>query len=124
MDKRELICIGCPLGCSLEVDIEHNNVVKVSGNQCKRGIDYAMKECTNPTRIITTTLEVIGGKDEMVAVKTDKDIPKDKIFDCIRVLKNIKVKAPIKIGEIIYKNILNTGANIVATSNVYVYGDS
>lgn len=117
MDKRELTCICCPLGCSLEADLEHNNVIKVSGNQCKRGIDYAIKECTNPTRVITTTLEVIGGRDEMVAVKTDKDIPKDKIFDCIRVLKNVKVKAPVKIGDIIYENILGTGANIVATSN-------
>ena len=81
MEKRELICINCPLGCPLTVMLEGGEVVSVSGNTCPRGEAYARKEVTNPTRIVTSTVMVEGGKAAMVSVKTKEDIPKDKIFD-------------------------------------------
>ncbi|TDT61339.1 DUF1667 domain-containing protein [Fonticella tunisiensis] len=118
MIKKELICIGCPLGCSLEVLVENGSVIKISGHSCKKGEDYAVKECTNPTRIITTTLEVINGAEAMVSVKTERDIPKDKIYECIRALKGVKVEAPVEAGQVIVENILNTGVNVIATKNV------
>lgn len=118
MDKRELICIGCPMGCSLEVEIENNNVKKVSGNSCKIGEEYAIKECSNPTRIVTTSVGIVGGVFDTLSVKTEKDIPKDKIEECIKELKDIVVKAPVKIGDIIVSNIANTGVNIIATRKI------
>lgn len=118
MEKRELTCIGCPLGCSLEVEMDNEKVIKVTGNSCNIGHDYGIKECTNPTRIVTTTVFVEKGQDPVVSVKTETDIPKDKIFDLIKALKDIKVKAPINIGDVIVSNILNTVVNIVATKNV------
>jgi CxxC motif-containing protein len=118
MVKRELTCIGCPLGCNLEVEIDNGKVVKVSGNSCNIGHEYGIKECTNPTRIVTTTVFVENGQDPVVSVKTENDIPKDKIFDCIKALKDIKINAPINIGDVIVSNVLNTGVNIVATKNV------
>ncbi|WP_055669177.1 DUF1667 domain-containing protein [Desnuesiella massiliensis] len=118
MNKRELICIGCPMGCNLEVEIENNNVKKVSGNSCKIGEEYAIKECSNPTRIVTTSVGIIGGIFDTLSVKTEKDIPKDKIEECIRELKDIVVKAPVKIGDIIVSNIANTGVNIIATRKI------
>ena len=118
MNRRELICIGCPLGCNLEVEINENNEMKVSGNSCKIGEDYGIKECTNPTRIVTTTVFVEGGQEPTVPVKTGKDIPKDKIFDCISALKHVVVKAPVNIGDIIISNVLNTGVDIIATKRV------
>ncbi|MFL0247294.1 DUF1667 domain-containing protein [Candidatus Clostridium stratigraminis] len=120
MGKKELTCIGCPLGCSLEVEVDNGQVVKVSGNSCNIGHEYGIKECMNPSRIVTTTVLVENGQDSVVSVKTENDIPKDKIFDCIKALKDIKVKAPINIGDVIVPNILNTGVNIVATKNVKV----
>jgi len=113
------------MGCRLEATIDnaqcsvHNSApsVEIKGHACKRGVDYGKKECTNPTRILTTTLEVEGGTTEVASVKTEKDIPKDKLFDCVKILKKIKLNAPVHIGDIIVENILGTGVNIVATSN-------
>lgn len=118
MEERNLTCIGCPLGCSITVRMEGGSVISVEGNTCKRGDDYARKEVTNPTRIVTTTVRVSGGSEAMVSVKTKSDIPKDKIFDCVRELKNISVNAPVHIGDVICKDIAGTGVDIVATKNV------
>lgn len=118
MEKRELICINCPLGCSLEIYIKDENNIEVKGNSCKRGELYGIKECTNPTRILTTTVFVKGGSEEVLPVKTEKDIPKGKIFDCVRILKDIVVEAPVKIGDVIIENILDTGVDIVAVKNI------
>ena len=74
MEKRELICIGCPLGCMVTVEMENGEVKSVTGNTCKRGDDYARKEVTNPTRIVTSTVMVKGGSLDMVSVKTKNDI--------------------------------------------------
>lgn len=119
MNKREFTCIGCPLGCLLTVELsEKNQVLQVKGNTCRRGEVYAGKEVTNPTRIVTSTVCVEGGVIPVVSVKTETDIPKEKVFDCIHALKTIKVKAPIHIGEIITKNIAGTKVNIIATKEV------
>ena len=118
MGKRELVCIGCPMGCQLEVEIDGDKVVKVTGNTCKRGEQYGIKECTNPTRIVTSSVFVEGGQIDVVPVKTETDIPKSKIFQCIKELKNISVKAPVNIGDVIVSNIAGTGVNIIATKEI------
>ena len=118
METRNLTCIGCPMGCPLSVKIENGIVLSVEGNNCKRGAVYGKKEVTDPTRIVTTTVRVSGGTENMVSVKTESDIPKEKIFDCIHALKDIIVPAPIHIGDIILHNVANTGVNIIATKNI------
>lgn len=118
MKKRELICIGCPMGCPIVVEMEDGKVLSVTGNTCSRGESYARKEVTNPTRIVTTTVRVDGGKVPMINVKTEQDIPKDKIFECIAALRGVTMKAPIHIGDIVLENVAGTGVNIVAAGNV------
>lgn len=118
MEKRELTCIGCPLGCPLVVTMENGEVVSVEGNTCKRGDTYARKEVTNPTRIVTSTVMVEGGSDLTVSVKTKEDIPKSKIFECVKALKGVTVKAPVHIGDVIVADAAGTGVDFVATSNV------
>ena len=118
MNKRELICIGCPMGCPIVVEMEDGKVLSVTGNTCPRGESYARKEVTNPTRIVTTTVRVDGGKVAMINVKTERDIPKDKIFECIAALRGVTMKAPVHIGDIILENVADTGVNIVAAGNV------
>ena len=118
MKTVNLICIGCPLGCPLTVEMEGNEVKSVSGNTCPRGDAYAKKELTNPTRIVTSTVRVSGGKLAMVSVKTQSDIPKDKIFDCVKALKDVEVPAPVKIGDVVLENVAGTGVNVIATKNV------
>ena len=118
MEMKNLTCINCPLGCALTVEMEDDKGVSVSGNTCNRGESYARKEMTNPTRIVTSTVKVTGGKSDTVSVKTKEDIPKGKIFECIRELKNVTVQAPVGIGDVIVANIADTGIDIVATRNV------
>ena len=118
MEKRILTCIGCPLGCPLEVEMEGSEIRTISGNTCKNGEKYARKELTNPTRIVPSLVRVVGGTLGMVSVKTASDIPKDKIFDCVRELKKIDVPAPVHIGQVILEDVAGTGVAIVATKNV------
>lgn len=118
MKRKELICIGCPMGCPIVVEMEDGKVLSVTGNTCPRGESYAKKEVTNPTRIVTTTVRVDGGKVPMINVKTERDIPKDKIFECIAALRGVTMKAPVHIGDIILENVADTGVNIVAAGNV------
>ena len=120
MKKVNLICIGCPLGCPLEVEMEGAEVLTVTGQTCKNGEKYARKELTNPTRIVTSTVRVTGGTLAMVSVKTASDIPKGRIFDCIRELQAIDLTAPVAIGDVIIENVCGTGVSIVATKNVPV----
>lgn len=118
MEIRNLTCISCPMGCPITVEMDGNEVVSVTGNTCKRGEVYARKEVTDPTRIVTSTVRVIGGKADMVSVKTKEDIPKGKIFDCVKALKGVEVEAPVRIGDVIVPDAAGTGVDIVATKNV------
>jgi len=115
METRELTCISCPIGCPLVVTMDAGQVVSVTGNSCRRGEIYAGKEVTNPTRIVTSTVRVEGGTAAMVSVKTREDIPKEKIFDCIRTLKGVVLQSPVRIGQVIVKDAAGTGVDIVAT---------
>lgn len=118
MEKRELICIGCPMGCPLTVELEGSEVASVTGHTCRRGEVYARKEVLSPTRIVTSTVMVEGGRADMVSVKTREDIPKGKIFDCVRALKGVTVQAPVHIGDVIVPDVAGTGVDIVATRQV------
>lgn len=121
METRDLTCIGCPLGCGVTVTMENNEVTQVTGNTCPRGDAYARKEVTNPTRIVTSTVRVSGGKAAMVSCKTKEDIPKDKIFAVTQALKNVTVLAPVGIGDVLARNVADTGVDIVATKSVEVF---
>lgn len=118
LKSRDLICIGCPLGCGLHVEWEKDSIKLISGNQCKIGADYAGKEVTNPTRILTTTVKVIDGASPVVSVKTNRDIPKSKIQECMKAIKACRVTAPVYIGDILLENPAGIDAAIIATRNV------
>ena len=120
MERKELICIGCPLGCNLTVEMDGAQVVSVSGNTCKRGDDYARKELTDPRRIVTSTVPVTGGNLPVVSVKTVSDIPKGKIRECLIALKGVTLTAPVRIGDVIVKNVADTGVDVVATKEISV----
>lgn len=114
----EMICIVCPKGCRLSVDQRPDGEILVMGNGCNRGIPYAKKELTNPTRVVTSTVRINGGIHKRLPVKTSTDIPKGLNFAVMKELESIELNAPIKVGTVIIKNILNTGADIVATRNM------
>jgi CxxC motif-containing protein len=109
----EVICIVCPKGCHLKVD--EADGYKVSGAGCERGIAYGKKELTNPTRVITSTVRLKGGVTARLPVKTDRDIPKQKIFEAMRLLNDVTATSPVQTGDVIIPDILGLGANFVAT---------
>jgi len=117
MEKRELTCIGCPLGCTVMVSLDGKKVVSVEGNTCKRGYAYAVDECTDPKRTLTSTVAV-NNRDEMLSVKSDKAISFKKITEAMKMLNRIAVTAPVKIGDCIISNIDGNGANLIATKNI------
>lgn len=113
--ERELICIVCPKGCHLKVDVENE---KVTGNTCKRGEIYGLNEVKNPIRVVTSTVKIKNSKNKMVPVKTKEAIPKGKIFDVMREINTVEVILPIKVGQVIIENILDTGVDVIAAKTV------
>lgn len=115
---KNLICVSCPMGCRLEVTVEASEVLKVTGNQCARGVIYAKKEIVNPTRVLTSVLPVRGGVEDMVSVKTQTDIPKSMLRECVASLKDFVVDAPIHSGDVIIANLCGTNVALIATKTV------
>ena len=114
--KKNLICVSCPLGCPIEVEVENGEILSVTGNTCKRGDKYARDELTNPVRSLTTTVKLVDGNLPVVPVKSSKPVPKDKMFDCMKLINEATIKAPVKIGDVVIENILGLGVDIVATN--------
>ena len=111
--ERKLTCIVCPLGCQLTATLNGRDVVKVEGNTCPRGAEYAKNECTNPQRTVTSTVRCENGG--LVSVKTDRPIPKEKMTECMTLINKAVVKLPVAIGDVVLENVF--GSNIVATQN-------
>lgn len=111
---KELICIVCPRGCHLQVDDDMN----VTGNTCPRGKVYAIQELTNPTRVVTSTVVINSSIIKRLPVKTDKPISKELMFDLMKELDKVRICAPIKIGDVVIKNVLGTDVNVIATRSI------
>ncbi len=113
---NNLTCIVCPMGCQLKIEMENGKVVSVEGNTCPRGLEYAKNEMTNPMRTITTTVRTTDGK--IVPVKTDGNVPKGKMFECMKIINELHPEpSECKIGNVICKNIIDSGVNVVVTAN-------
>ena len=115
---KTLTCIVCPRGCTLTVTLDsaaENPVVSVEGQGCKRGVDYATAECTHPTRVLTTTAPTVDGG--VVPCKTDKAIPRELLFEAMEAVNRLSTPATVRIGDVLLENLLDTGANIVATAD-------
>ena len=118
MEKRELTCINCPMGCRITVTMEGDNIISVEGNTCKRGHLYACNEVKSPVRTVTTTIKVTGGVSDRVSVKTKEPVPKDKIFEVMDAINKASAKAPVAIGDILIEDCAGTGIPVVATKAV------
>ncbi|HLR35605.1 MAG TPA: DUF1667 domain-containing protein [Tissierellales bacterium] len=110
-------CIRCPIGCRLTITKDDTlpSGYLVEGNTCNRGEEYAIKEMTNPSRTVTSTVKIKNSTIPRLPIKTKGEIPKDKIFECMDIINSIEVSAPIKKGDIILKNVLDTNIDIIAT---------
>ena len=120
MNERleRLVCIICPNSCEIEVRIRNGNIKEIKGNLCHKGEEYVRSELFNPKRIVTSTVVVLNGEIPLVSVKTSRGVPKEKIFDVMDEISKIEINAPVKLGDVILRNVANTGADIIATRNV------
>ena len=114
----KLICIVCPNSCEMNITELNTGKYDVSGYKCERGKTYAEQEIINPARILTTTIKVKNGFIKRLPVRSKEALPKDKIFQCMEILRKIEVEAPISEGDVIIENILNMGINIVASKDI------
>ena len=116
--KMELTCIRCPMGCRMTATVENGSVTAVTGNTCRRGKEYAMPEAVAPVRTVTSTVLCLGGVRPVVAVKTVPEVPKARVFDVMDVIRRIRVKAPVHIGDVLLRDAAGTGADIVAPAEL------
>lgn len=109
----ELICIVCPKSCRITIE---NGIV--TGNGCKRGDAFAKAEVTNPTRTVTTTVATAFKEFPVLPVKTDGEIPKQKIGEFMKLVKGLYVTKKLKCGDVVFENVFGLNVNIVATESV------
>ncbi len=112
--EKKLTCVECPKGCEIIVTLDGDKILAVTGNECPRGKKYAESEVVCPVRVLTSTVKCSSG--EMVSVKTDKPIKKSEMFALMNKINGITVEPPVKIGQIILKDICD-GVDLIATSN-------
>ncbi len=115
--KIHLTCIICPMGCLLEVQ-GTQEALKVSGNACKRGEEYAFKELTDPSRTLTCTVAVEGGTRPLVSAKSSGEIPKESLLRSMQFVRRLTVDAPVKEGDVLVRDFMQSGVNLVACENV------
>lgn len=115
---KNIVCVACPMGCPITVQLSDcGGIQEVTGNTCPRGKAYAITECTAPTRMLTSTVKVKGGRTNMVPVKTSQPIPKGMMFDIMKEINKTEIDSPVTLGQIIIKDVLGTGADIIATND-------
>ncbi|MBI4651363.1 DUF1667 domain-containing protein [Candidatus Desantisbacteria bacterium] len=115
---KKMTCIECPKGCLIKITLENLQIVKIDGNICIKGKTYAGSEINNPLRIVTSSVLALGLPLKMIPVRTDKPVSKDKIFEVMSLIKKVRVTKPVYAGDIIVTNILQSGANLIATRDV------
>ena len=111
---KKMICIVCPVGCHLSIDDQKN----ISGNRCKRGIDYALSELHHPTRVLTTTVRIKSAVISRLSVKSKQPLPKAVIGEVMNLLNQLEINPPIALGDVILSDVVGTGVDIVATRRI------
>jgi len=112
-----LICISCPRGCHLSVEKEGEKVI-VTGNSCPRGEAYGISEITNPLRTLTTTVAIQSKDCHRLPLISSSPLPKDKLMDAMKAMKDVKIDPPVKLGDVVVENILDLGIDMLAAKSV------
>ena len=119
---KRMTCIICPMGCALEVSGSADGVT-VTGNNCRRGVEYAIKELSFPSRTLTCTVSVMKGRRPLVSAKTNGEIPKDMLLPGMEFVRRLSVEAPVKAGQILVRDFLSTGSDLISCEEVEKLGE-
>jgi CxxC motif-containing protein len=114
-EKRHFVCVVCPVGCEVDVVHEGNRIISMEGNKCEESEEFVSQELIEPMRILTTTIRIQGSKWPVIPVRTDKAVPKRLFPRITGQLRRIKLQAPVNMLDVVVKDVLRTGANVVAT---------
>ena len=118
MKTHTYTCIKCPLSCEIELVEENNRILEIKGHTCNQGEKYVVEEFTHPVRTLTTTIRVQNGVLPVLPVRSEEPIPKDMIKKCVKELGTLTVGAPLRCGDTVCENILNTGVKIIASRDM------
>ena len=112
---KEYTCIGCPIGCPLELVHKGTKITEISGYECDRGAKYAKQEFTDPRRELSTTVEISGARWQRLPVKVTGPVEKDRVLEAARKIHGLQVEAPVNIGQVLIKDFLGQkGIDVVA----------
>ena len=115
LEHERFTCLGCPIGCALELVHEGNEIREVSGSRCNRGAKYARQEFVAPKRELSTTVAISGGLWERLPVKVSGGVLKDRVLEAARAIHALRVQAPIRAGQVLLEDLLGEpGLNVVA----------
>lgn len=120
INEREIICTICPNSCRLSVWRDKEGELHISGNKCNRGLEYGRSEYTNPERMLITTMRIEGGILPVVPVRSEKPIPKEYLLKAVKIVNENYCDAPVKMGDVVLKNILGTNVNVIASRDLPV----
>jgi len=115
---ENIICITCPMGCTLQVTHEGSTILNVEGNNCARGIAYVQRELTDPRRMVATTVRVSGGLHPLVPVYTKEPFPKPRISELLEAIRTVQIEAPVKMEQVVLADALGTGIDVVASRDM------
>ena len=102
------------MGCSITVVGEGTNITSVTGFTCPRGEEYARNEFVCPVRTLTTTVEIEAEFEPLLPVRTEKPVPKAKLFECMEIIRSKKFSLPIKERQVLIEDLAGTGVNLIA----------
>lgn len=114
---KKITCTVCPVGCKLTIE-KDGNAYRISGNDCKRGHSYAIEELTHPTRMLTATVEIRNALHRRLPVHSSAPLPKELLLSAMKVIKQCRVNAPVRCGQVIIPGILNTAVDICASRDM------
>ena len=115
----QFVCVGCPIGCPLQLEHRGDQILEVSGNECNRGAKYAQQEFTDPRRALSTTVAISDALWARLPVKTTGAVPKDRVMEAARLIHGIKATAPVAIGDILLEDLLGEADNhVIATRSM------
>ncbi len=118
MTEHEIVCVSCPVGCQIKVQIEGGKLTRLEGHRCPRGEAYARQEALEPKRVLATSVKVEGGACPLTSVRTDRPVPKERLTELMKEIKRLTIKAPVEIGQVVAPDLLGTGADLITTRAV------
>lgn len=118
IEERSVVCIMCPLGCEVKVEVEDGEIIGISRYGCEDGREYAEQEVSSPERIVMSVVGCLGGDLPTVSVKTSEPVRKEKIDEVMKCIRDVEVEAPVSVGDKIVEDVCGSGVDIVATRSV------